>query len=325
MNGKETTVVNLLLASCGLVPGCASGEVKQVPVAEMNLRLDGAKAAFGDSQWEKAAELAEKIIECPAHPDVTPEALFLAGRARLHHEQRRKAFEHYRTLLHDYPLSARVPEIEREIFEIGQWYLNREPSFLFGHLFTGRSRGVEVLREFQAAYPQSERADDALILMGDFRFGEKEYDLAALHYGDLAKNYSKSEWADLSSYRLARSYRLSSRGVGYARTPLVKAAEAYRKYLQRPDFEQFQAPAREDLAEVEEWLAQHELRIANFYLLRGNDRGARSHYANAVLAYPGTASSKEAEKQLQQHGWDASVHSLDQLIDEGILPRGRQP
>ena len=69
--------------------------------------------------------------------------------------------------------------------------------------------------------------------------------------------------------------------------------------------------------ETEEMLARHELRIADFYKLRRNDRGARMHYANAVLAYPGTPSAEKARIELEKHGWDLTLHSIDPLLAQG--------
>ena len=151
----------------------------------------------------------------------------------------------------------------------------------------------------------------------EYHFSREEYDLAAERYQLIVAQYGGSEWTDLSGYRIGLCYFLSSRGAGYDRTPLQQAAAAFRAYLAKQGTQNFRTEAEDHLVRTEELLAEGELKVAELYLIRGQDRGARIHLANCALAYPSTAAATKARDKLEERGWDLSINSLDTIIPSG--------
>ena len=172
---------------------------------------------------------------------------------------------------------------------------------------------AEVLRQFAAAYPFSARADDALMAIAEYYDDREEYLFSADKYKMMASRYAGSEWEDAAAYREALSYQRASRGVGYDDQLMRRSRRAYLEYLGRDDLSGHRADAQRELQVVEETLAEGELEVARFYLLREQDRGARIHLANVVLAFPGTPAAEQARTELEARGWDVSLHSLDTL------------
>jgi len=297
----------LLLAAC-----CGSGQ--DVDELTENRLLEESRASLAAGDVDRAVECAEALIERSTDSGRKQEALYLAGEAHYADADWVKAFRHYQTLLHDYPYSQFVPKIEEHVYAIGVEYLSRSPWPVFHDLFSGRERGAEVMREFASSYPNSSKADDALAALAAYRYERKEFEDAVVFYQQLARSYPESEWADLAAYRRAECWRLDTRGGGYEARTLLRAATEYRRYLsERPNGARVK-DARAEIAWVDEQIALSELEIAHLYLQRDQETGARIHFANVALAYPGTKAADEARAEIAKHPlWDLSLNSLDTL------------
>jgi len=300
-------------AAALLIAACSSSGKDVDELAENHL-LEEARTNLAAGDVDRAVECAEALIERSTDSGRKQEALYLAGEAHYADADWVKAFRHYQTLLHDYPYSQFVPKIEEHVYAIGVEYLSRSPWPVFHDLFSGRERGAEVMREFASSYPNSSKADDALAALAAYRYERKEYEDAVVFYQQLARSYPESEWADLAAYRRAECWRLDTRGGGYEARTLLRAATEYRRYLsERPNGQRVN-DARAEIAWVDEQIALSELKIAHLYLQRDQETGARIHFANVALAYPGTKAADEARAEIAKHPlWDLSLNSLDTL------------
>ncbi len=309
-DSRGFAVVVLVLSACAGGPEPVEPvEISDMAPAEL---LNGSRAELQAGNHERARRMAEELLErTQLDPETTQEALYLAGVARLDGEERKRAFRHFETLMEDYPYSVFLPEVEKHVYQIGLHYLSQEPSWFFKDLFSGRPFGVEILRQFNIAFPYSDLADDALAGIAEYHFGREEFDFAADKYEMLTQRYPRSEWADLARYRVGLCYLRHSRGIGYDPTPADTARQRFQDYLTNPG--EHREHAEQGMAQAEEILAQTELEVARFYLLREQDRGARIHFANVVLAYPRTNAAEIARTELETRGWDVSLNSLDTL------------
>lgn len=301
------------LAGALLLGGCASSGPDVDLMAENKL-LEESRARLADGDYGRAGDCAESVIERSSDPARKQEALYLAGEAHYADSDWVKAFRHYQTLLHDYPYSQFVPKIEAHVYAIGIEYLSRSPWPVFHDLFSGRERGAEVMREFASSYPNSSKADDALAALAGYRYDRKEYEDAVVFYQQLARSYPESEWADLAAFRRAECWRLDTRGGGYEARTLLRASNEFRRYLsERPNGARANE-ARAEIAWVDEQIALGEISTARLYLKRDQETGARIHFANVALAYPGTKAADEARAEIAKHPlWDLSLNSLDTL------------
>ena len=303
------------LVIVGLI-GCTGASPGMAPVDEL---LDGqlmpeAELRMAERNLDRVLELAEEAQTRSLGPEDSQKALYYAGEVHFAEEEYKSAFRSYQTLLEDFPYSDFLPAIEPKVFAIGENYLSAEPNPVFKDLFSGRTFGVEVMREFWTAYPFSSQADDALVAVASVHFSRGEYLFAIDRYERILTDHPGSEWADLSAYRVGLCHMLESRGPGYDRTPLQAAARVLRAYLERPGSKGFEREAEERLGQAEEMLAEGEWIIAHLYLVREQDRGSRIHLANCVLAYPSTDAARRARKVLEERGWDLSLNSVDTVL-----------
>lgn len=318
----ERTISTASLALAGALAACA-GPPPPIDVddlSEEQLRAEGHER-LAAGEIDRAIEVSEALVERTSDPKLDAEGLWLAAEARFADDSPAKAFRHYQELLHDYPYSPWVPRCEPRVYAIGAEYLDASPWPVFKDLFSGRERGAEVMREFAAAFPSSDRADDALVAIADYRFSRREYVEAADFYARVTSDYADREWGDHALFRRAECWRLEARGPAYDPTPLLRATNGYRRYLsERPDGAH-RDPATRRIRELDEALATSELLKARFYLTRGEERGARIHLANTVLAFPDSAAAAEARAELEARGADLSINSIDTLT----LPASVEP
>jgi outer membrane protein assembly factor BamD (BamD/ComL family) len=298
-----------LLASAALA-ACSSSGLDVTPEPKL---LEEARTSLAAGDLDRAVACSEALIERSSDSARKQEALYLAGEAHFADGEWVKAFEHYQTLLHDFPYSQYVPKIEEHVYAIGVEYLSRQPWLFFHDLFSGRERGAEVMREFASSFPNSSKADDALAAVANYRFSRREYEDAVVFYQRIARSYPDSEWADLAAYRRADCWRLDTRGGGYEERALLRAASEYRRYLAERPRGAFAKQAQEQALWVDEQVAIGEVKIARLYLLREQPTGAQIHFANVALAYPRTKAADEARQELEKRGWDLSLNSLDTL------------
>jgi len=305
----------LAAAAAGSLAACAAGpEGGPSPSAEPQLQQ--CREAWQAKDYDRAVERAEEALEIASDPREIQEALYLAGLAERARDRPRRAFRHLQVLLHDYPASPLVEKIEAPLYEIGSALIDEEPWPLFGDLFSGRELGAEVLREYAVSFPQSPRADDARAAIAELRYQRGDWDLARLHYKEIVEKHPRSEWCDLAAFRLGMTHLLQSRGASYDRTPLFQAQRAFDDYLVRRPDGALRAQAEDARRRAREMLGEGELEIAELYALRGEDKGARLHYANTVLAFGDTAAGERARRRLEEKGWDLSYNSLDGLLLE---------
>ena len=170
---------------------------------------------------------------------------------------------------------------------------------------------------FAAQFPRSARADDAQRYVAGYHFEEEDWDLAIDRYQILYREYPQSEWRQLAEFRIGECYLHMSYGPDYDRTLLLRAREIFRGYLARYPDGGFVTQAEFGLRTAESWLAEKEFRIAELYLLRDQDRGARVHLSNIVRVFPDTDAAPRAREIMDEHGWDDSIHA-----EATLLPRG---
>ncbi len=297
-----------------LLAGCASGPepIDLEDLAEQQL-LEEARNALATGDLDRTIDTSEELLERTSDGKRKQEALFLAAEAYHQDDAPAKAFRHYQLLLHDFPWSPFVPKCEQPVYDIGIGYLAASPWPVFHDLFSGRERGAEVMREFAASFPSSSKTDDALAALAGYRFGRGEFPEAAASYSRLAKSYPDSEWADLAAFRRGECWQLAARGPAYDPTPLQKAAYNFRRYLSERPHGERRDQALAAAKSVDELIAEAELLRAQLYVAREQERGARMHFANIVLAYPETKAAAVARAELERHSWDLSIHCVDTL------------
>lgn len=280
--------------------------------------VEEASEFFNRQDYAPAAHLGSYVSEYfPDSPELEG-ALYIAGESSFQMEDYWDSFNHFKKLLARFPASRYISVVAERNFEIGEAYLNRKPGF-FGHLFTSRGRGVQVMNHLITRFPRSELADDAQMAIADYYFDTEEYVDAAYAYSLLIKEYPRSEWAAKAVYMLGLSFLNVSHGQSYDRESLLKTVAAMEKYMEQNPSGSYYEEAEQVRNESRQSLAAKELELAQFYLKQDRYYGGRLHLANTVLLFPETPAGKTAQNLLDIYGWDTSIHSWDRFVPRDVL------
>jgi outer membrane protein assembly factor BamD len=136
------------------------------------------------------------------------------------------------------------------------------------HLF---SVAKEQFTSLQSNFPTGPYADFAEIKIADCSFYSGDYDLAAPLYEDYAKNHPGTMTAAYALLMAARSYHLSSKGVGHDAHALEKARELYLRLLELYPDSVYNKQAASYLRSTIEDLTTNEIEVAEFYKKMGMD------------------------------------------------------
>ncbi|MEZ4754734.1 MAG: outer membrane protein assembly factor BamD [Bdellovibrionota bacterium] len=169
----------------------------------------------------------------------------------------------------------------------------------------------ENLEALKNNFPQGPYVEFAEIKMADSEFSIRKYSEAAIMYEDFIKDHPSSSAVPYALLKAARSYQLSSRGIGRDTEPLAKAAENYQKLKEEyPDSpyteaaEKFRTKALSDLAETQKL-------IMDYYQRQGKTKAYEARKAEFDAEW---ASLIKSEDELEADLTNTSIAA------EGIEP-----
>jgi len=280
---------------------------------------------FAAERLPEAARLGRRIVISDQVSAVDrAEAAFLAGEAEFRLGDHARAFERYRYVLENAPWSEHAAVIEERLFAIGQAFFFAEE---YGGFFGDRARGVAALETLASHFRTSERADDALKLVGDY-FASADvanHAEAALAYLRLVETYPDSEWAERCLWLAGHNRLLHAQGAHYDRNDLLRARELLQRSLTVHPRGVALREVRADLAACEELLAESEVLVADFYRGRRNPTGELLRLANAALLYPQTLAGRQAAERLLALGLDPATLGADPRLNSMDAVRATRP
>lgn len=209
-----------------------------------------------------------------------------------------KAFVDLREFREKYPVSSRHAKSEELLFDIGTLLLQSTSSFLGTGLAKDADDGVIVLEYLVDNFQNSRLGDEALRRMAQYKYETRDYPGAINDYQRILKSYLGSQWRDLAEFRIALSHLRGVRRPDLDQSELLKAKEALQNYLStRPEGSRLEEAAAA-LREANEWLAESEYKIGEYYRVVEEPYAASVHYKNTIINYPGTGFAAKAETRL---------------------------
>ncbi len=147
---------------------------------------------------------------------------------------------------------------------------------------------IEAFRRISVSWPLDERADDALMGLGDAYLDMDNYVSAEGEYLRLLSDYPRSELAPEAEYKLGLVYFKQSKPSVLDQSTTEEAiAQLWRFLRDYPDGE-FSDGAREHLAELRARLAQKDFEAAMLYAKSGSPTAARIYLESIPDEYPNT-------------------------------------
>ncbi|MBX3462311.1 MAG: outer membrane protein assembly factor BamD [Planctomycetes bacterium] len=290
----------LPLAATLLVAAACSSTAAPPPDAD---RLLGeAEALIAGGAHEQALAVLEPLADeaCPKRlrdrRDVAT-ATAHVGRGELW-----QGFEALERFSDRYPHSELRPVVMELLWTIGHTLATSGRGFWI--FWSDRRSGRTVLEHLITRHPDTQRLADALRLLGDMAYEDRNYELAQERFRDLIRRRPESEWVKYACYRFAMSLVDSLHGPDYDLDKMNHAVRELTDFLATaPENPEILAQARAALARLREWRAERHFGIASFYRRVGNETGERHHLDIATRAeFEGTAAYAEAVRRREELG-----------------------
>jgi outer membrane assembly lipoprotein YfiO len=147
------------------------------------------------------------------------------------------------------------------------------------------SLAKESFESLKDSYPSGPYVEFAAIKSADCDFELRDYVAAASGYEKFASDHPSSASAPYALLLAARSYQLSSRGVGRDVSPIQQASELYQKVMERYPGTPYAIKAKGFMIETAGTLAEQERFIADFYNKRDNEKAAEARQAGIKETY----------------------------------------
>lgn len=196
-----------------------------------------------------------------------------------------------------YPHSELRPTVVEMLWDLGRTLATSGRGFWI--FWSDRRAGRTVLEHLITRHPDTQRLADALRLLGDMAYEDRNYELAQERFRDLMRRRPESEWVKYAGFRFAMSIVDSLQGSDYDLDKMNLAVRELTDFLAAaPENPALVTKAREALAKLREWRAARHLSIAAFYRRVDNEPGLRFHLDIACRPeFEGTAAHREALEQ----------------------------
>ena len=246
----------------------------------------------------KALKAAKRFLKRRTLHPLREYVLSLAGDAQMRRGNYWKAHRQFKRQIGEFPkgkLAERA--LEREM-EIARAYLGGRKRKVGPLRLNAGDDGVEILEDVAAHAPLADRAEVAMMTIGDHYFAKRRWEEAAVQYDSFTKLYPKSSRTDTAHLRAAESFRRTYRGPRYDETPLVEAEQRYLVIKRDHPAAADDAGVANILRQIRSDRACKQFETGRFYARIGRP-GAAEYYFKLVAAdYADTPWVDPARKEL---------------------------
>lgn len=264
-----------------------------------------------------AVAQAEKFAErYPGNP-LREDVLGLAGEAEIGRERYWQAYEWLEKQIAEFPSGARLERALEKEMEIAQAFLAGKKR-LAAKVFwlPAQQEGIDILRKIAEHAPGTDRAEQALLAVGDYYFNTQQWEDAVDAYNAYLKLFPKSERAIVAELRSAESLLRSYRGPAWDDTPLIESQQRYRDFRTRHPAAAAEANVDKVLEVIHEARAQKQFVVAQFYARTGKTAPAAFYYRIVIEQFADTPFAGQAQMNLDALG------IIPEQVPPGALARG---
>lgn len=147
---------------------------------------------------------------------------------------------------------------------------------------------IEAFKRISMSWPLDERADDALMGLGDAYLDMDDYASAEGEYLRLLSDYPRSDLVPEAEYKLGVVYFEQSKPAALDQATTDEAIEQFRRFLHTYPDGEFSDGARERLEELISRLAQKDFETAMLYMKLGSPAAAEVYLESIPIEYPNT-------------------------------------
>jgi len=283
-----------------LLLGC-----KAVPRDPPDQLLAAGKQLRERKEYGRAAEYFTAIKQ--RHPESVEdeEASYLLADTKRLERYGGSSFKAYEDFAKRYPNSRYSVAAAEGEFLLGKAYFERD---LWGILFfkPDPSVGARVMEHMQVSYRNHARADDALMLAGDFFVKKRRWQDALVFYRRLLQQYPRSKFVLRARFQHARAQWEMNEGADYDERLLTDARRAFRDFIAAVDAEGRSADLAEQVAAAEAYVRRIDdrmsrkfYRIGRFYERTKHPGSALFYYNHCLTRYPDSEYAKRCAKRAE--------------------------
>lgn len=296
---------SLLVLSASGLASCSSSP-QALPKTAQEILIDAEKLLDGKNPNPGAAKDLLLGVDPSSYRGRSLERYKIAlGRAWLGVKEYWTCYLTLKDFARLYPSSSYYRDSERILYTAGAKLAATGWSFL--GLWSDLTDAESILEHFIAYYPSSTLYDDALRILGEAAYRTENYDRAISRFGQLLQTVQDSEWTELAQFFHAMSYFKKLSGPDYDMAAMRLAERELAGYLRSgSQNEAHLDEVRRAFSTTLFWIQSKQMRIARFYLVMENGKGAKDQLVK-VLEDPETpfrasalSMMKEAERYLAQ-------------------------
>jgi outer membrane assembly lipoprotein YfiO len=160
------------------------------------------------------------------------------------------------------------------------------------------SWGNEKLVELLAKYPAAPLAAEATFQIGKFHFTKRHFDEAIITLKALIGNYPESERVEAGIFLIGDSELGLYEGQDYESMPLLRAKTYYELLIRTYPSGAYAAKAKKRLSQITNELAKRDYRMALYYRRHGKPASSEVYLKSILKEYPETEYARRAQKLL---------------------------
>ncbi len=275
---------------------------KYAPLATPFLQYKEAERLFNDKKYKEAYVEFRKLVINYADSREAADAQYFIGRCLEEMGQPYQAFLQYQKVIESYPNSQRINEIIEREYNIGEYFLNREPKKWLGvsvYDFVDHP-SIEIFKKIVDKVPYSPYAAKAQYKMGILLLKLGRYDEARDAFQKVCDNYPDSEWAAPAKYQLAIATFKASGGADYDSTAIEEATKKLDEFVKSHPDAEISPQATAQLKELRNREAKKNLEIGQFYEKQQKYKAAEVYYNIVLDRYADTDYLDKAQSALEK-------------------------
>jgi len=269
---------------------------KYSALATPYLQFKDAEKLFNEQKYKQAYKSFKKLLVNYPSSQEAAEAQYFIAYCLEKLSKPYDAYVEYQKLIDSYPNSKRINQAVERIYNIGEYFLNREHKKLLGmsvYDFVDHP-AVEIFQRIVDKVPYCEYAPRAQYKLGMIFMELGRYDEAREAFQKTIDSYPDSEWAAPAKYQLALATAKAFPGAEYDATYLKEASSRLDEFIREHPDAQISAEAEEQLAKLRNSEAKKYFEIAEFYERQHKYESALIYYRRVVSNYSDSSYYKEA-------------------------------
>lgn len=284
---------------------------KYSALATPYLQFKDAEKLFSAQKYKHAYKSFKKLLVNYPNSQEAAEAQYFIAQCLEKLSKPYDAYLEYQKLIDSYPNSKRINQAVERIYNIGEYFLNREHKKLLGvsvYDFVDHP-AIEIFQRIVDKVPYCEYAPRAQYKLGMIFMELRRFDEARDAFQKTIDSYPDSEWAGPAKYQLAVATAKAFPGAQYDATYLKEASARLDEFISEHPDAQISSEAEDQLTKLRNSEAKKYFETAEFYEKQNKYQSAMIYYRRVVNNYADSIYYNESLKRAGE---------LSEIINEGI-------